>query len=114
MSRLWSVAAALLILNASQAAAQDYPNKPVTLVVPFAPGGSSEVLARLIGQKLTEAGSSRSLSTTSPARRQHRNGTGAASGRWLHADPRSRGTLAVNRDVHEAAYDPVHGFIRSR
>jgi len=36
-------------------AQQDYPNKPIVLVVPFAPGGSSEFLSRLIGAKLTEA-----------------------------------------------------------
>jgi tripartite-type tricarboxylate transporter receptor subunit TctC len=50
---LLSVVAALLAL-ASPSFAQSYPNRSITMIVPFAPGGPADVLGRLIGQKMAE------------------------------------------------------------
>lgn len=46
--------AASLAVPASPAAAQTWPTKPLRIVVPFPAGGTSDVLARLVGQKMTE------------------------------------------------------------
>jgi tripartite-type tricarboxylate transporter receptor subunit TctC len=47
--------AAALAVAASGAYAQAYPSKPIRWIVPFPPGGSTDLLARVVGQKLTEA-----------------------------------------------------------
>jgi hypothetical protein len=39
---------------AAQGAAAEYPNKPVRMIVPFPPGGGTDILARVVSNKLTE------------------------------------------------------------
>jgi len=48
------IGCALLMPSAEAVSAQDYPSRPVTFVVPFAPGGVTTVFARLVGQKLEQ------------------------------------------------------------
>ena len=49
----FAVLATLLTLVAPVAVAQDYPNKPVRIIVPFAAGGPADVYARFLGQRLS-------------------------------------------------------------
>ena len=48
------VAALTLTLAAGIAAAQNYPAKPIRIVVPYPPGGGTDVVARTIAQKMHE------------------------------------------------------------
>lgn len=54
MRSLSIMAFVLAALLGLQAQAADYPEKPITVIVPFPPGGSSDVTARLVSKKLAE------------------------------------------------------------
>jgi tripartite-type tricarboxylate transporter receptor subunit TctC len=45
----------ILAFIAAAASAQPYPNKPIRIIVPYAPGGGADLVARLVGHGLTEA-----------------------------------------------------------
>src|SRR5262245_15369296 len=52
--RAASLAAAMSVAGANTAPAQDYPNRPIRFLVGFAAGGSSDIVARVIGQKMSD------------------------------------------------------------
>src|SRR5262249_5439333 len=45
----------LVVFGASPALAQNYPAKPIHILVPYAPGGITDIASRIVGAKLTEA-----------------------------------------------------------
>ena len=53
--RLWACSVLAVGLCASGASAQTYPGKPIRIVVPYPPGGSGTIIARVLGDKLTQA-----------------------------------------------------------
>jgi tripartite-type tricarboxylate transporter receptor subunit TctC len=56
VSMAWIVSIiALVVLCAAPAQAQTYPAKPIHILVPYAPGGITDIAARIVGAKLTEA-----------------------------------------------------------
>jgi tripartite-type tricarboxylate transporter receptor subunit TctC len=54
MRRRWLLAAAF-VLCAAGASAQDYPSRPITLIVPYAAGGGNDVMARVVAEKMSKS-----------------------------------------------------------
>jgi tripartite-type tricarboxylate transporter receptor subunit TctC len=62
-----NILGSLLLLFACTALGQDaYPSKPIRIVVPYPPGGASDVTARLLAQKLAEAWSQQAIADNRP------------------------------------------------
>ena len=95
------------------AAAQTYPVKPIRIIVPFGAGTQSDVLGRLVGQKLTEAWSQQVVI-------ENRPGAGAIIGTELAAKAvpdgytlsvNGTGALAINPGLYpKLPYDPIRDF----
>ena len=107
--------AASLFLGVSSVYADDvFPSKPIKIIVPFTPGGSPDILARAIGQKITEATGVSVIVENVP-------GAGGTIGaeRVAKANPDGYtllmghvGTLAVAPSVYpQLAYDPIKSFV---
>jgi tripartite-type tricarboxylate transporter receptor subunit TctC len=52
MRGFWAALALLLIAGAADVSAQSYPSRPITLVVPFPPGGSTDAAARIMAERM--------------------------------------------------------------
>ena len=107
------VALAVGLLPAAAAYAQGYPNKPVRIVVPFTAGSATDILARTVGQKLSEAWGQ-------PVVVENRPGAGGTIGAAIVAKSPGDGyTLLVHSAAHaynpaiyaNLSYDTVRDFI---
>jgi tripartite-type tricarboxylate transporter receptor subunit TctC len=54
MRILSALATGLSVLAPASVAAQDFPNKPIRLIVPFPAGGPNDIIARVVGQRMSE------------------------------------------------------------
>lgn len=105
-------AAALLLAFTAAGAAQDYPAKPVRLIIPFPPGGSNDVVGRLIATHLSEKLGKQVVVDNRGA------GAGGVVGTEVVANaPHDGYTLgiislahAVNPWLYKLPYDPIKSF----
>ena len=113
-SREWFLALAALAVLSVTASAQDYPSRPITLVVPFPPGGSTTIVARTLSDKLAELLGQQIIV-------DNRAGAGGTIGTRsvAKADPDGytiilgyTGTLAIGPNLYaNVGYDPRKDFV---
>ena len=101
LARTRVLAALALGLAASLACAQAWPTKPISLVVPFPPGGSSDVLARALGDKLGQ-------SLGQPVIVESRPGAGATLGADYVAKAKPDGYTLLMGAVHHTIATSVY------
>ena len=89
---------------ASDKSTQTYPSKPVRLIVPYAPGGSSDIIARLFGQRLTEK-----LGQTFVV--DNRPGAGGTLGTALLAKSTPDGYTLILQDMPHTINPAVYGHV---
>jgi tripartite-type tricarboxylate transporter receptor subunit TctC len=113
MTLLKAVLGLTIALVACAASAQTYPTKPVRVVVPFPPGGTSDVIGRTLGQKLSEA-------WHQPVVMDNRSGVAGSIGAAATAKAPpdgytlvvgNVGPVAVNPSIYKSVgYDPIKDF----
>ncbi len=113
MKRTLIASLALVCLLPLVAVAQDYPTKPVTLVVPAAPGGVTDALARMLAQRFTAAWGQQAIVENRPGANNQIAAEyvtkAAPDGYTLFIAPET--TFVVNPSLYaKLPYDPVKGF----
>jgi tripartite-type tricarboxylate transporter receptor subunit TctC len=111
---LWLALGTTITLLPALAAAQGFPSKPVRLVVPFAPGGTTDLLARVIAEPLGQA-----LGQTVIVENKAGAGGSLGAAEVAKAPPdghvllmSSVSTMATNPAINPSiAYDPVKDFV---
>ncbi len=113
--RTWLAALVASCLVPAAAAAQGtaYPAKPVTIIVPAAPGGVTDVLARMLAQRFTEAWGQQAIVENKPGANNQIAAEfvtkSAPDGYTLFIGPEA--TFVVNPSLYpKLPYDPVKGF----
>ena len=103
-----------LVCSAPAVEANDYPNKPITLIIGFAPGGSSDVMARILTKRMEEL-------LRQPVIIENRAGAGGGIAANLVARAPADGytillatgsSLAINVSLYKnLGYDPEKDFV---
>ena len=103
---------ALAVVFGPQAQAQNYPARPVKLIVPYAPGGPNDIVARLLAQKLSESLGGNFFVENLPG-----GGSTIGTGNAANAAPDGHTLLVANQDIiiqpvirARVPYDPFKGF----
>src|SRR6516164_1024134 len=109
MRILRDLAVALLLLLPAFAAAEEFPSKPIRLIVPFPPGGPNDIIARVVGQRMSEI-------SKQPVVIDNRSGQAGALGTDAVAKSppdgytiaiTSASSLAISPTLEKIAYDPA-------
>ena len=114
MKRIARLLAVVVFALATSVFAQTWPAKPIKWIVPFAPGGTTDILARTIGEKLTAA-------LGQPVIVENKPGAGGGVGADFTAKALADGytimggtisTHAINASLYKGLpYDPVKDFV---
>ncbi len=97
------------LLLPTLASAQDFPNRPIRLIVPFPPGGPNDIIARVVGSRMSEL-------LKQPVLIDNRGGQGGVVGTDLVAKAKpdgytiavsSAGALAISPNMEKVAYDTL-------